>query len=354
MNDAKQLYNRLREFSSGKEIPYDSLRKGYEIEKLVHVLMKEIVSPLPQKTRVRIGKSEFDGEVRIGNKKMLYQLFAGSLSKFRYRSLLDLLKATYFPYKTYVLIIAQNFSNDDKIMIEDLVNRKSTDKVKISFIDYEVLISLHEFSSAINMEYKNKNVKAIKRLFLECLLSLDSIINRKLFNKALSTAMDRLPFEIKALAAHEVGSLDFGRITERRLRTLEDKVDRILLEIQNLRRELRSKGAGTISISEREEGHEINLERIEGEGSFKCPKCGTIIDPDDETEEAYTISEMELRNDKLSALILTCTKCGTKIKLVGFIDPASFSSNDKITIIRTSPRDRIGKKSIQAYLRSMR
>jgi hypothetical protein len=354
MDSAKQSYDKLREFSSGKEIPYDSLKKGYEIEKLVNLLIKEIVSPLAQKTRVKIGKSEFDGEVRIGNKTMLYQTFAGSLSKFRYRGFLDLLRATYFPYKTYVLIIAQSFSHDDKTMIEDLVERMVTDKVKVSFIDYEVLISLHEFSSVIPTKHRDKDLKAIKKLFLEYLLSLDSIVNRKSFDKALCTALDRLPFEIQEPAAHGAESPGTWRITEQRLRNLENTVDRILREIQNLRRELRSKSVSTVFISEVEEFPETDLQKVKGEGSFPCPKCGAIIDPADETEEVYTVSGIELRNDKLSALILTCIRCGTKIKLIGFIDPASFSPDDKITRTLFSPHDRIGKESIQTYLRSMR
>jgi len=63
----------------------------------------------------------------------------------------------------------------------------------------------------------------------------------------------------------------------------------------------------------------IDLTKIDGDGAFPCPKCGTVISPDDESEEAYQIVETKVKNDDLQELILTCKKCGTTIKLVGFL-----------------------------------
>jgi predicted RNA-binding Zn-ribbon protein involved in translation (DUF1610 family) len=63
----------------------------------------------------------------------------------------------------------------------------------------------------------------------------------------------------------------------------------------------------------------IDLTKIDGDGAFPCPKCGTLISPDDETEETYQIVETKVKNDDLEELILSCKKCGTTIKLVGFL-----------------------------------
>ena len=63
----------------------------------------------------------------------------------------------------------------------------------------------------------------------------------------------------------------------------------------------------------------IDLTKIDGDGAFPCPKCGTVISPDDESEEAYQIVETKVKDDDLEELILTCKKCGTTIKLVGFV-----------------------------------
>lgn len=65
--------------------------------------------------------------------------------------------------------------------------------------------------------------------------------------------------------------------------------------------------------------HTIDLTKIDGDGAFPCPKCGTVISPDDESEETYQIVETKVKNDNLEELILTCKKCGTTIKLVGFL-----------------------------------
>ena len=50
-----------------------------------------------------------------------------------------------------------------------------------------------------------------------------------------------------------------------------------------------------------------------------CPKCGTVISPDDETEEIYQIVETKVKNDELAELVLMCKRCGSTIKLVGFL-----------------------------------
>jgi len=63
----------------------------------------------------------------------------------------------------------------------------------------------------------------------------------------------------------------------------------------------------------------VDLTKIDGDGAFPCPKCGAIISPDDESEEVYTILETKVKDDKLAELILMCKKCGSKIRLVGFL-----------------------------------
>jgi len=67
------------------------------------------------------------------------------------------------------------------------------------------------------------------------------------------------------------------------------------------------------------EMYTIDLTKIDGDGAFPCPKCGIMISPEDETEEIYQIVETRVKDDELAELVLMCTKCGTKIKLVGFL-----------------------------------
>jgi len=65
----------------------------------------------------------------------------------------------------------------------------------------------------------------------------------------------------------------------------------------------------------------IDLTKVNGEGSFPCPKCGNIISPEDEKEESYTMVKTKVENDELAELILMCSKCGSKIRLTGFLSP---------------------------------
>jgi len=62
----------------------------------------------------------------------------------------------------------------------------------------------------------------------------------------------------------------------------------------------------------------LDLTTIEGDGSFPCPKCGTMISPDDETEEVYTILDTKVIGDELAELVISCGTCRAVIKLTGF------------------------------------
>jgi predicted RNA-binding Zn-ribbon protein involved in translation (DUF1610 family) len=63
----------------------------------------------------------------------------------------------------------------------------------------------------------------------------------------------------------------------------------------------------------------IDLTKIDGDGAFPCPKCGTTISPDDESDQTYQIVETKVKGDELTELVLTCNKCRSSIKLTGFM-----------------------------------
>jgi ppGpp synthetase/RelA/SpoT-type nucleotidyltranferase len=62
----------------------------------------------------------------------------------------------------------------------------------------------------------------------------------------------------------------------------------------------------------------IDLSKIDTNGEFPCPKCGTIIDPSDESNTKYEILETKVKDDKLTRLVVSCKICGLRIKLEGF------------------------------------
>jgi predicted RNA-binding Zn-ribbon protein involved in translation (DUF1610 family) len=72
------------------------------------------------------------------------------------------------------------------------------------------------------------------------------------------------------------------------------------------------------SLTKRSEAYTVDLTKIDGDGSFPCPKCGTIISPEDESEQIYKIIDTKVNNDELVELIVMCGNCGTNIKLTGF------------------------------------
>ncbi len=72
------------------------------------------------------------------------------------------------------------------------------------------------------------------------------------------------------------------------------------------------------SMSKKGMVYTVNLAEIEGDGSFPCPKCATVISPEDETEEVYKIVDTKIVNDELVELVIMCGNCGSNIKLTGF------------------------------------
>ena len=71
-------------------------------------------------------------------------------------------------------------------------------------------------------------------------------------------------------------------------------------------------------VSKKSVSYTIDLTKIDGDGSFPCPKCGTVISPEDESEEIYKIVHTKIINDELIELIVICGNCGNNIKLTGF------------------------------------
>jgi len=78
-------------------------------------------------------------------------------------------------------------------------------------------------------------------------------------------------------------------------------------------------GAMNMATKRPQQIYKVDLRKIDGEGDFPCPKCGTLISPDDESEEVYTIVDTKMREDVLEELIISCNKCGSKIHVSGFL-----------------------------------
>ncbi len=71
-------------------------------------------------------------------------------------------------------------------------------------------------------------------------------------------------------------------------------------------------------VNKDEKSYLIDLSDAAGDGSFKCPKCGMAISPEDETEDNYKIVDTKVKNDELVELVITCGKCESTIRLTGF------------------------------------
>jgi predicted RNA-binding Zn-ribbon protein involved in translation (DUF1610 family) len=64
--------------------------------------------------------------------------------------------------------------------------------------------------------------------------------------------------------------------------------------------------------------YKVGLSAMDPKGDFPCPQCGEKISPDDCTEEAYTILDININNIGLEEVVLRCNKCTSQIHLTGF------------------------------------
>lgn len=67
----------------------------------------------------------------------------------------------------------------------------------------------------------------------------------------------------------------------------------------------------------------VDLTKIEGAGDFPCPRCGVVISPEDDSERVYSILKTKVRDERLEELVVLCHKCGSKIRLTGFLSSVS-------------------------------
>jgi hypothetical protein len=92
--------------------------------------------------------------------------------------------------------------------------------------------------------------------------------------------------------------------------------------------------------------HRVDLTNIEGDGEVQCPKCDTMLSPDDTTENTYTVVETIIGDDdSLEGLLIRCNSCKSMITLDGF---AALEENDhsRIEISEALPESQVNYRTV--------
>ena len=247
MENSELLYDKLRDLYSKEGTRQDSISKGLAIEKIVNRLMADVVSPYDLKLDMVYGKNRFDGGVSLGRGKiLLYEIYLGSIPWFDYNLIFETIMGIHFLRRTYLLNIAYSFSEQDRIRIQELVNRIRTSSIKVCFVDYETLMTLHKFSNRIHKEDSGDTRKA-KVLFLEKLFESSGLVSSSIFEDALVYAEDHYSFEVGSARAEYSQSviLEEPLVAEERLGKLEEMAQNLLDKIRELKDELKKKQYST-------------------------------------------------------------------------------------------------------------
>jgi hypothetical protein len=185
------MYERLRILGSSSEANFDSISRGKAIEETVNSLLASITKPLSQTLNATIGKYQFDGEIAISRgKTILYEVTFGRLSAFRYEKFIHAASSAYFFKKAYFLMIVNDLSDTDVMGLRKLAESLTSGR-RVCFMDYETLISLDMFVLKMESENSAKDLKLVKKLFLEELFQSDVILSEPCFRDALSHTLDQ-------------------------------------------------------------------------------------------------------------------------------------------------------------------
>jgi hypothetical protein len=84
--------------------------------------------------------------------------------------------------------------------------------------------------------------------------------------------------------------------------------------------------------------YKIDLTKIKGNGDFACPKCGTKISPDDQTEAFYSILGSKVNSNGLEEVVIRCSKCFSHIYLTGFSLLREIGTGDDSVLYKRTPR----------------
>ena len=251
-SDKETTYERLRILGSSSEPSLDSISRGHAIEEAVNSLLASITKPFSRTLNVTIGKYQFDGEIAISRgKTILYEVSFGRLSEFRYEKFISAASSAYFFKKAYFLMIVNDLSKTNVMGLRKLAQSLTSGR-RVCFIDYETLISLDKFVWKMESENSDKDLKLVKRLFLEELFQSDVIVSEPCFRNALSHALNqyayknqsvqRVYLEDRSIAqAHSLTlSPEKASLYGQRLDELENTVHQLLSQIRSMREELKS------------------------------------------------------------------------------------------------------------------
>ena len=64
--------------------------------------------------------------------------------------------------------------------------------------------------------------------------------------------------------------------------------------------------------------YRMELDEINRNGSLPCPTCGAHISPDDQTEEVYSLLDVNMVGTGLEEIVIRCNKCQSQIYIGGF------------------------------------
>jgi hypothetical protein len=253
---SEAIYEQLRLLFSGKR-SVDAFSAETDLAKIVEPLLQDIVSPMKLMTQSKMPPVEYrpDWEVKMSQyRSAFFELIVGNVSPFRVATLRELasslssiLPSAWF----HLVLIGRGIDRKESSSLVTLKNELLQTHIRVTFIDHEALIHLHEFLvRPTRHEEKNRRLKRefLITLFDSPLLEGHTPLIEEAYRKAherlrekkgkteLARSADRLSFETPFQASFELSD-ETLHANMARLEKLEAMLQRALEEVRSLRKQ---------------------------------------------------------------------------------------------------------------------
>ena len=96
----------------------------------------------------------------------------------------------------------------------------------------------------------------------------------------------------------------------------------------------------------RKKSFTVDLTQIKGGGEFPCPRCNSMISPDDDSEETYIILDTIMDDENnLERMVIQCKTCNSVINLEGF-DALVEEEDTGIEVSDALPESKAGYRTL--------
>ena len=222
------------------DISIDRFTRSTIIHETLHVLIECIFRPFKIESQIRIYNVSFDGIIHLyEDTDIFFEIKTSQINEYlfeQFKSMVDKIKIN---KNTYFILISP----------ENPINRVSSiskynKSVNLRYLDFNTLIELYRFVEKRFIKVTEKD-KLVKKFFLEKLFEHDEIDNNN-FDSSYKYAKKKIDENITEIDVNTINNIivkyeNTMKKYESRVYLIEEKLNEVLNEIEQLKKEMKLK-----------------------------------------------------------------------------------------------------------------